>query len=562
MSLAHVCIRESTRCQALENGQKLENQTETLVDVEGRFFPVRYSCAPLHGGKEHGAVIKFRDTTEEARQQEDRAETLRQNNEKSAQIQQEGYLRRSMAVFTDFLCHEVRNPLHGISANKTFLQESMNQLEDILNPMLESRKKPPGDQPQEGGGGGGGGEPSSADTVQSQTQTLLSSMKAYLQAIEECTAHQGTILNNVLDLSRLEMGALKLGSEPFCPYKIAMQAVKMSRAQAEGRQIKIALETDEASKTAVAKGDPTSVRQVILNLIGNGVKFSNPGGTVTVRIKLRQWDHTNQLRMEGSVADEGVGMTSTEVGRLFHRFAQANRRVSEVYGGSGLGLSISKELLKLMDGNLDVESEKGKGSTFMFTAMFNNVPLSELNEWQEKQEKANKDSSNSKNSASGGRKTSLRKTPSRFKSILAAEDNALNRKILGKYLQKYDHITLVNDGQKAVDYYKEHSQEIDIIIMDQEMPDVDGREATMMIREFEKELQTEDESSDKEPTKGHKRRTRDWSYHVPIIALSGNVRSEHIATAKQVSGHTICHGDSHSIGVLSLTRALVSPGGH
>lgn len=208
-----------------------------------------------------------------------------------------------------------------------------------------------------------------------------------------------------------------------------------------------------------------------------------------------------------------------------------------------MGLSISKELLKLMEGELNVESEKGKGSQFMFNAKFAKLSKVETEEYLNKTSRPATPTIDGAGTVTQTRKPTPRASRRRFTHILAAEDNALNRKILAKYLHKCDNLTLVNDGQQAVNYYKEHAHEVDIIIMDQEMPLMDGRQATKMIREFEKELEARDASPDKENIEngpGQRRKRQEWLHRVPIIALSGNVRSEQIAEAKQVSIPLLC----------------------
>lgn len=238
--------------------------------------------------------------------------------------------------------------------------------------------------------------------------------------------------------------------------------------------------------------------------------------------------------------------------RSFAFDSQANQRVSEVYGGSGLGLSISKELLKLMEGELNVQSEKGQGSQFMFTAKFGKLSKVELEEFRNKNSRPATPTIDGAGTVTQNRKRGVKPARRRFTHILAAEDNALNRQILAKYLQKCDHLTLVNDGQQAVDYYKEHSNEIDIIIMDQEMPLLDGRQATKLIREHEKELEAaETKTTDEQELHdgpGQRRKRKEWLHRVPIIALSGNVRSEQIAVAKEVSLFAY-DGDSNIMGL-------------
>lgn len=223
---------------------------------------------------------------------------------------------------------------------------------------------------------------------------------------------------------------------------------------------------------------------------------------------------------------------------------QANRRVSNAYGGSGLGLSISKELVKLMDGNMNVTSTKGVGSTFEFTVVLGNPSEEERDKWLDAQLAKNVQSrSNSSNSSlsRNGIATAVKpdskiqssngRPPLNYRNIthvLAAEDNKINQKILGKYLKDLPKVTLVNDGQEAYDFYtSEEGKDVDIIIMDVMMPQMDGKQATKRIREYEKHEAMVHGHDDDGVPRGRRRR------HVPIIGLSGNARDEQMSDAKE-----------------------------
>lgn len=199
-----------------------------------------------------------------------------------------------------------------------------------------------------------------------------------------------------------------------------------------------------------------------------------------------------------------------------------------MYGGSGLGLSISKELVKLMKGELSVKSEKGKGSEFFFYVKVDSVSDDDAEAFRS----SHVPPGTPKADAGSKRRVLVNSVAKRrFTHILAAEDNVLNRKILAKYLQNVPNLKLVNDGQQAVDYFREHALDIDLIIMDQNMPVLDGKDATRLIRAHEKELELEFRKG----RKGDERKKREWRFRVPIVALSGNVRSEQVAEAKEVS---------------------------
>lgn len=279
----------------------------------------------------------------------------------------------------------------------------------------------------------------------------------------------------------------------------------------------------------------TSLRQVLLNLLGNATKFANEGGKVTVRLDIETSpDGDPRSLLTGSVEDQGVGMTDKEMSLLFERFGQANRKVSNVYGGSGLGLAISRQLVRLMDGDITVTSKKGVGSTFRFTALLQESKAEDKAKWLD-----NHLASRLQYMGNGHQKQTLRmkgdsvtaiETTGRIQSargqpaaqyrnvahILAAEDNKINQTILGKYLKAIPKVKLVNDGKEAYEYFlSEEGKSLDLIIMDVMMPVWGGVEATKRIREYE--------AGQTVLTKRKR---------IPIIGLSGNARTEQAEEAK------------------------------
>jgi CheY-like chemotaxis protein/HPt (histidine-containing phosphotransfer) domain-containing protein len=279
----------------------------------------------------------------------------------------------------------------------------------------------------------------------------------YVQIIRESGDHLLQLINDILDFSRLDASCLELEEVAFEPRATIAGAVNMLAAQADAKGLDLTVVVAEAVPVRVV-GDPARLRQVLLNLIGNAIKFTERGGIdVAVSCPGRQ---PSCVRLAVAVSDTGIGIPGDALPRLFHEFSQVDGSISRRFGGSGLGLVISKRLVERMSGSLCVESVPGVGSTFSFEIMLKDAPAEAL----PGEEAA---------APSRGVTQTLR--------ILLVEDNGTNRLIASRMLEHMGHrIDAVADGAEAVRAAK--SIPYDLVLMDVMMPEMDGLTATRLIR--------------------------------------------------------------------------------
>ncbi len=264
-----------------------------------------------------------------------------------------------------------------------------------------------------------------------------------------------TILNDVLDLSKIEAGKLTLEEIDFSVGELLTSTVGIyeSLTRTKGIDLRLEISGDEGHY----RGDPTRLRQILSNLISNAIKFT-AAGAVTVRASLED------DRIMLAVSDTGIGIPAEKVATLFDKFTQVDASTTRKFGGTGLGLSICRELAELMNGTLTVQSVEGEGSTFTAS-----LPLARV-------------AASAEAEAADAGPTML--APDL--RVLAAEDNPTNQLILKTLLQFAGvDVTTVNNGQEAVDAWAE--REWDVILMDVQMPVMDGVTAASIIRERERQ---------------------------------------------------------------------------
>ncbi len=288
------------------------------------------------------------------------------------------------------------------------------------------------------------------------------------------------LLNDILDLSRVEAGKVQLESIALNVRNVVQSVCKGLSVLAQKKSLDLCWDVDPQVSDHLL-GDPVRVRQILVNLINNAIKFTFRG-KIETRVKLQE-EKDGQQTLLFSVSDEGVGIARDKLATIFEVFTQADVSTTRRFGGTGLGLSISKRLVEMMQGKIWVESEEFKGSTFLFTARFPKLSESPLSSSVPVEPTVSVAKS--------------QKVPGNRLSILLAEDNVVNQKIVAKILEKQGWgVKTAENGKQVLEYLD--VGHFDLILMDAQMPVLDGLEATMKIREKEK------------ATGGH----------IPIIALT------------------------------------------
>jgi signal transduction histidine kinase/CheY-like chemotaxis protein len=278
-----------------------------------------------------------------------------------------------------------------------------------------------------------------------------------------------TLLNDILDLSKIEAGKLKLEHIDFDLNGILKSVSDLWSPKAFAAGLGLSHRCDSII-SPVLKSDPTRIRQILFNFLSNGVKFTS-AGSVTVSVTQATADQ-GLIRTRFEVRDTGGGIDAATISTLFQKFAQADTSITRKHGGTGLGRAISKQLAEAMGGDIGVESTPGEGSIFWFTVVcpegnVENVPANELSARQE----ADPESDG-------------RPEDSRSLRILVAEDNDVNQKVISAMLGRSGHrIDIVGNGIGAVSAVVRGSY--DLVLMDVQMPEMDGVTATMRIRELD-----------------------------------------------------------------------------
>ena len=293
-----------------------------------------------------------------------------------------------------------------------------------------------------------------------------------LGAIMRNAKHLQSIIDGVLDLSRIEAGRIELEIRALSPTAAVenVKAVLMQRAIEQGLYLRVDYERDVPQSI---QADSTRVTQILINLVGNAIKFTETGG-VTIRVALDRRGTEQMLLV--AVADTGIGISQEQLSRLFEPFAQADSSMSRRYGGTGLGLKISKDLASLMGGEIAVESEPGRGSTFTLrlpTGPLGNLPMVGEPALELERQTSPEPESPSPEALKGRR-------------ILVAEDAVDNRRLIRHVLGRLGaSVEVAENGRAALELALVACDEdapYDVILMDLQMPEMDGYEATRTLR--------------------------------------------------------------------------------
>ena len=344
---------------------------------------------------------------------------------------------------------------------------------------------------------------------------LTPDQREHLSTVRSSANALLSLINDILDISKLESGKLGLEKTKFHLPRSLKNVLQTFTIAAREKALELNLKIHPDLFHCFI-GDPTRLRQILINLVGNAIKFTEKGG-ITISAEPEKED-----MYRFSVADSGIGMTPAQVGKIFEPFIQADQSTARRYGGTGLGTTISKQLVELMDGEIWAESELGEGTTFYFTAHL------------QKPDCAENCQENCPAHAMPG-EIPLPKSKRRF-NILLVEDIPANVTLAIIRLEQQGHDVKVTwNGLEAVNAVKE--KPFDLILMDVQMPEMDGMEATRQIRAFE--------GPDK---------------HTPIIAMTASVMHEDLELCRQAGMDEIVPKPVDFAQLFAAMEQLVPPG--
>ena len=458
-------------------------------------------------------------------------------------------LKRQQENFIDITSHEMRNPLSAI------LQCADEIHTTLANFQSENR------------------------SLHESLSNLLDNAVDSAQTIALCANHQKRIVDDVLTLSKLDSKLLVVTPCDAMPVSVAKRALKMFDGEIQTAGIQLKFEIDESmQKLAVdwVRMDPSRLLQVLINLITNAIKFTTTRDKRIITVilgatlerphregfrfayfptqqkykditKTPEWGNGDKVFIHFAVEDTGRGLTEDEMKLLFIRFSQASPRTHVQYGGSGLGLFISRELVEMQGGEIGVKSKSGEGSTFAFYVKTrrSTAPAEVLDQLPTIGSRKTSSSSDQKPASPSLKTPQAKCTPSNSvestsMNVLIVEDNLVNQKVLKKQLHNLGYnVFIANHGEECLDqlrkskFWANHepdAADLTVVLMDLEMPVMDGLTCARRIREFQQ--------------------SKEITSHVPIIAVTANARGEQIETAIQ-AGMVSCLG---SLGALRTHR--------
>ena len=285
---------------------------------------------------------------------------------------------------------------------------------------------------------------------------LNESQSQYIKTIRTSGEALLSIINDVLDFSKIEAGKLELESIDFSLPEVCQSLEDLFISQLKEKQLNFSYQIAEGIPEFI-KGDPLRIKQILLNLMSNSLKFTKQGG---ISLNINLINDTDGLTLEFKFKDTGIGIPKDKQEALFEAFTQVDATTTRKYGGTGLGLQISKRLVEIMGGNIKVNSVEGEGSEFLFSLNLNKGKAVTSEEVQVEQ--------------------GATSTPHSVR-ILVAEDNRTNQMVISAMLKKLGYqFTICNNGKEALDTLK--TETFNLVLMDCQMPVMDGFATTEAIR--------------------------------------------------------------------------------
>lgn len=316
--------------------------------------------------------------------------------------------------------------------------------------------------------------------------------RKYVDAVRISAENLLGIINDILDISKIEAGKIDLENIPFSVKDVLGNVFTVLHLKAEEKKLNFSVTAGEQIPP-VLLGDPLRITQVLINIVGNAIKFTSEGSvTVSCRVLSQEGD---DVLLEFSVHDTGIGIAPDKIDRVFESFTQASSETNRMFGGTGLGLTISRQLVDLMGGKLTASSSPEKGTTFSFT-----IPLR-----------------TGEHAAIKTEENSLPPDAIRNAKLLLVEDNEFNRIVAVDTLKEFlgsVNIDIAQDGKEAVELVSRNTY--DLVLMDIQMPGMDGYEATRSIRSMEAPLN-----------------------QTPILAMTANATPEEVKRCSEcgMNGH-------------------------